>query len=106
MTGELKFHPTRFPNGMTDLVKKIHSLGLKAGIYSDAGRNTCGNFWDNDTIAENVGLYGHEVQDCKLLFDSIGFDRIKVDFAGEIPPKMPKVYRCLPEKDIHQYAIR
>lgn len=82
VTGELKFHPTRFPNGMTDLVKKIHSLGLKAGIYSDAGRNTCGNFWDNDTIAENVGLYGHEVQDCKLLFDSIGFDRIKVDFCG------------------------
>lgn len=81
-TGELKFHPHRFPNGLTDLVRKIHALGLKAGIYSDAGRNTCGNFWDNDTIAENVGLYGHEVEDCKLLFDSIGFDRIKVDFCG------------------------
>lgn len=81
-TGVLKFHPKRFPNGLTGLVNKIHSLGLKAGIYSDAGRNTCGNFWDNDTIAKNVGLYGHEVQDCKLLFDSIGFDRIKVDFCG------------------------
>lgn len=81
-TGELKFHPQRFPNGLTALVKEIHCLGLKAGIYSDAGLNTCGNFWDNDTIAQNVGLFTHELQDCKLLFDSIGFDRIKVDFCG------------------------
>lgn len=86
-TGELKFHPQRFPNGLTELVKKIHGMGLKAGIYSDAGLNTCGNFWDNDTIAQNVGLYTHEVQDCKLLFDSIGFDRIKIDFCGGDAPQ-------------------
>ena len=35
--GILRFHPKRFPNGMRPVVDGIHALGLKAGIYSDAG---------------------------------------------------------------------
>ncbi len=80
--GKLLIHPGRFPDGLKGLVDRIHAMGLKAGIYSDAGANTCGNFWDNDTIARGVGLYGHEKDDCELFFDSIGFDFIKVDFCG------------------------
>lgn len=80
--GTLQFHPQRFPRGMKRVVDHIHALGLKAGIYSDAGANTCGNFYDNDTIARGVGLYGHEEQDCNLLFSDLGFDFIKVDFCG------------------------
>ena len=34
-TGRLLIHPDRFPNGLKGLVDHIHSLGLKAGIYSD-----------------------------------------------------------------------
>ena len=34
--------PKRFPSGMKALADYIHSLGLKLGIYSDAGWNTCG----------------------------------------------------------------
>lgn len=83
--GNLLFHPRRFPRGMKRVVDHIHSLGLKAGIYSDAGANTCGNFYDNDTIARGVGLYGHEEQDCGLLFGDLGFDFIKVDFCGGDP---------------------
>ena len=45
--GHLLIHPTRFPNGLRTLVDYIHGKGLKAGIYSDAGRNTCASFWDN-----------------------------------------------------------
>lgn len=80
--GRLLFHPRRFPDGLSAVVDHIHSLGLKAGIYSDAGKNTCGNFWDNDTIARGVGLYGHEQSDCRLFFNDLGFDFIKVDFCG------------------------
>lgn len=81
-TGELRIHPTRFPNGLRPVVDYIHRLGLKAGIYSDAGRHTCGNFWGGDTIAHDVGLYGYEAQDCRFFFHDIGFDFIKVDFCG------------------------
>lgn len=82
VTGRLIFHPQRFPHGLKPVVEHIHSLGLKAGIYSDAGENTCGNFWDKDTLGRNVGLYGHEETDCRMLFDELGFDFIKVDFCG------------------------
>lgn len=84
-TGRLLFHKNRFPNGLKPVVDHIHSLNLKAGIYSDAGANTCGNYWDHDTIAHDVGLYGHERQDCELLFSELGFDFIKVDFCGGDP---------------------
>ena len=41
--GHLRLNTKLFPNGMRALVDYIHSLGLKAGIYSDAGDNTCGS---------------------------------------------------------------
>ncbi len=80
--GKLIFHPNRFPNGLKGLVDHIHGLGLKAGIYSDAGRNTCGSYWDSDTLGVGVGLYGHDYDDANLFFNELGFDFIKVDFCG------------------------
>ncbi len=80
--GQLLIHPKRFPNGLKPVVDHIHQLGLKAGIYSDAGRNTCGNYYDKDSIAQGVGLYGHDQQDCDFFFNQMGFDFIKVDFCG------------------------
>ena len=80
--GVLLAHPVRFPRGLRPVVDHIHSLGLKAGIYSDAGENTCGHFWDHDSIAEGVGLLGHEAADAQLLFADLGFDFIKIDFCG------------------------
>ncbi len=60
----------------------IHSLGLKAGIYSDAGANTCGSMYDNDPNGVGSGLYGHEEQDAQLYFNDWGFDFIKIDYCG------------------------
>lgn len=85
--GQLKAHPSRFPSGLRPVVDHIHSLGFKAGIYSDAGRNTCGNFYDNDTIAHGVGLYGHDDNDARFFFDEMGFDFIKIDFCGGDAPQ-------------------
>ena len=81
-TGELITHPTRFPNGLKGVVDHIHSKGLKAGIYSDAGRNTCGSFSNNDTLAIGAGLYGHDQQDADYFFKKLGFDFIKIDYCG------------------------
>ncbi|MCR5179882.1 MAG: alpha-galactosidase [Bacteroidaceae bacterium] len=81
-TGQLLIHSTRFPNGLKGLVDYIHLRGLKAGIYSDAGRNTCGSMFNGDVIGKGVGLYEHDQQDMDFFFKELGFDFIKVDFCG------------------------
>ena len=83
-TGELLIHKTRFPNGLKPVVKYIHRLGMKAGIYSDGGKNTCGNYHGGDTIAHDVGLYGYDQRDCDFFFKECEFDFIKVDFCGGV----------------------
>lgn len=82
--GSLMAHPTRFPNGMKALTDYIHSKGLKAGIYSDAGINTCGCHGDADTISVGCGLMGHEREDLTLMLKNWNFDFIKVDWCGAI----------------------
>ena len=85
--GVLRFHPERFPNGMKPTVDGIHALGLKAGIYSDAGADTCGSIFGGgpggrDGGGVGGGLYGHDAADCRLHFNELGFDFIKVDYCG------------------------
>ena len=80
--GTMQTHPERFPNGLKGVADHIHSLGLKAGIYSDAGSNTCGSIWDKDMNGIGSGLYGHEFQDATLYFKEWGFDFIKIDYCG------------------------
>lgn len=67
---------------MKGIADYIHSLGLKAGIYSEAGANTCGSLWDGDKNGIGVGLYGFEHQDANLFFNEWGFDFIKIDYCG------------------------
>ena len=81
-SGRMHTHPQRFPNGLKGIADYIHSLGLKAGIYSDAGSNTCGSIWDHDKNGVGAGLYGHEEQDAQLYFNEWGFDFIKIDYCG------------------------
>ena len=88
--GTMQTHPERFPNGLKGVADHIHSLGLKAGIYSDAGSNTCGSIWDKDVNGVGSGLYGHEHQDADLYFNEWGFDFIKIDYCGA--PPLPHTY--------------
>ena len=81
--GHLRLNTKLFPNGMRNLTDYIHSIGLKAGIYSDAGDNTCGS-GNRHAWGIGVGFAGHEDQDCKLYFDDWNFDFIKVDYCGGI----------------------
>lgn len=80
--GKLLVHKERFPSGMKSLAAYIHSKGLKAGIYSDAGINTCASYWDKDTIGVGMGLYGHDDQDLELFLKECKYDFIKVDWCG------------------------
>lgn len=64
---------TRFPDGMKAVADYIHSKGLLAGIYTDAGTNGCGG--------PGLGSYGHYQQDADQ-FAAWGYDAVKIDFCG------------------------
>ena len=107
--GHMMMRPDKFPSsrvgGDTPTFKpftdKLHGLGLKAGIYSDLGRNTCSEAYNptetdlpKGTIPEReVGLYGHIDQDIAVYFREWGFDYIKVDGCGlrDYGPRSPRV---------------
>ena len=80
--GKVRIHPQRFPNGLKVVSDYIHSKGLKAGIYSDAGDCTCGSLSNGDTQNTNVGFYGYEQVDADFYFKELEFDFIKVDYCG------------------------
>ena len=61
----------KFPN-MKALADYVHSKGLKLGIYSSPGPNTCAGY---------EGSYGHEVQDAKT-YAAWGIDYLKYDWCG------------------------
>lgn len=80
--GNLFANPAKFPNGMKALADYIHSKGLKAGIYTDAGKNTCGSIYDKDSLGIGVGIDGHIARDCNSFFKVWGYDFLKVDWCG------------------------
>ncbi|HEY1896253.1 MAG TPA: alpha-galactosidase [Terracidiphilus sp.] len=69
------------PGDMANIVRFIHSLGLKAGIYTDAGKNGCSLYPDVGWMYFNVGSEGRYEQDF-LQFAQWGFDYVKVDWCG------------------------
>jgi alpha-galactosidase len=69
--GNIVPDPERFPNGMKHVVDYVHSLGLKFGIYSDAGTKTCQG---------RPGSRGYEFQDART-YVSWGVDYVKYDWC-------------------------
>ena len=61
----------KFPD-MKALADYVHSKGLKLGIYSSPGRETCAHF---------AGSYQHEEQDAKL-YAEWGIDYLKYDLCS------------------------
>ena len=60
---------------MTWLTSTLHAVGLRVGLYTDAGREGCGGALE--------GSYGHYQQDVNT-FAAWGFDAVKVDFCGGV----------------------
>jgi alpha-galactosidase len=61
----------KFPD-MKALADYVHSKGLKLGIYSSPGPNTCAGY---------EGSYGHEEQDART-YAKWGIDYLKYDWCG------------------------
>jgi len=80
--GSLGVDGSKFPNGMKVVADYIHSKGLKAGIYTDAGSNTCSNIFGTDAYGASAGIYNHDQQDANLFFKTWGYDFLKVDYCG------------------------
>lgn len=70
--GVIVADPERFPSGMKALADYIHGLGLKFGIYSDAGKKTC---------QKRPGSYQYEEIDAKT-YEAWGVDYLKYDWCA------------------------
>ncbi len=68
-SGRLVPDPSKFPDGISGTAAYVHSLGLKLGIYEDAGTATCAGY---------PGSLGHESTDANT-FASWGVDYLKYD---------------------------
>jgi alpha-galactosidase len=69
--GFIQPDPERFPSGMMALADYLHARGLKLGLYSDAGFETCGH---------RPGSRGHEFQDARS-YARWGIDYLKYDWC-------------------------
>jgi alpha-galactosidase len=69
--GNIVPDPKTFPDGIKPVADYVHSLGLKFGIYSDAGSQTC---------AGRPGGLGHEYQDA-IKYAAWGVDYLKYDWC-------------------------
>ncbi|KAK5574590.1 hypothetical protein RB653_009843 [Dictyostelium firmibasis] len=69
--GTVYADPNNFPNGIKYVADYIHSLGLKIGIYTDAGTETC---------QKRVGSYGYEINDAQT-YAEWGIDYVKEDWC-------------------------
>ncbi|WP_245594322.1 glycoside hydrolase family 27 protein [Actinospica robiniae] len=67
--GQLVPDPAKFPDGISGTATYVHSLGLKLGIYEDAGTATCAGY---------PGSLGHETTDANS-FAAWGVDYLKYD---------------------------
>jgi hypothetical protein len=73
--GHLVPDPAKFPDGIKGTADYVHSLGLKLGIYEDAGTMTCAGY---------PGSYGHETTDAQDFADW-GVDYLKYDNCNQVP---------------------
>ncbi len=76
---------TKFPSGIKALADYVHSKGLKFGIYSDAGRHTCGG---------RPGSEGHEYQDA-IAYARWGVDYLKYDWCDTGTRNAEEAYKLM-----------
>ena len=75
--GNLVPDPVKFPDGIAAVADYVHGLGLKLGIYEDAGTLTCAGY---------PGSLGHEAQDATTFaswhVDYLKYDQCNIPFAN------------------------
>ena len=83
--GFITADPVKFPAGIKALSDYVHSRGLKFGIYSDAGRKTCGS---------RPGSQGYEYQDA-LTYARWGVDYLKYDWCNTGSRNAEEAYKLM-----------
>ncbi len=83
--GFIQPDPARFPSGMKALADYVHSKGLKFGVYSDVGYQTCGS---------HVASRGHEFQDAQT-YAQWGVDYLKYDWCNNAGLKAEGAYTTM-----------
>ena len=81
--GTIVADPQLFPHGMKAVADYVHAKGLKFGIYTDAGTNTCQG---------RPGTLNHEAQDART-YASWGVDYVKEDWCNARGLEAPAQYR-------------
>lgn len=80
--GDIVVDENEWPGGMKTIADYLHGKGLRAGIYTDAGRDGCGYYFPTGRpAAPGSGSEGHYLQDLRQ-FQRWGFDFVKVDWCG------------------------
>ena len=92
--GFIQADPKHFPHGIKALADYVHSRGLKLGIYSDAGSETC---------AGRPGSLGHEYQDA-LQYARWEVDYLKYDWCNTTNVNAQGAYQLM--RDALQAAGR
>ena len=92
--GFIQADPKHFPHGIKALADYVHSRGLKLGIYSDAGSETC---------AGRPGSLGHEYQDA-LQYARWEVDYLKYDWCNTTNVNAQGAYQLM--RDAIQAAGR
>lgn len=96
--GRLRIRTRMFPsaalaNGESSFrpwVERLHAMGLKAGIYTDIGRNACSQRWNPQSpnlpqgsrAERETGSYEFQQHDVRTFMQTWGFDLLKVDACG------------------------
>jgi alpha-galactosidase len=79
--GVVVVNTSKFPNGIKAVADYVHSKGLKLGLYTDHGTNTCSG-------SNPPGSFGYEYLDA-MTYASWGVDYLKNDScklpAGDVP---------------------
>ena len=69
--GDFVPDPDKFPHGIAHVAERVHALGLRFGIYTDAGTKTC---------MDLPASLGYEFRDARR-FAEWGVDYVKVDWC-------------------------
>ena len=80
--GDLQPDPHRFPHGMRPVAAAVHALGLRFGIYEDAGYATCGGYAGSGS--PQGGGEPHFLADARQ-FAAWGVDYLKLDGCNVKP---------------------
>jgi alpha-galactosidase len=83
--GTILADPLRFPSGIKALADYVHSKGLKFGLYTDAGSQTCQG---------RPGSLGYEKQDA-MTYAGWGVDYVKHDWCYTPGLKASRQYKLM-----------